>query len=401
MKVNDIAYLCGYFTATGKDVEGLLCGDPFWTMCRHTPEDLESERKYYFPEFLDLCLCEVKTYRHAYGQVISVPMRDGSVRQAMLTDINVYLYPFGIVMYSIGIRQEGVELPDALNVLLGLRMTLDASGVSDFEKFAVAPLATLAARSGADRLLESGNKYKIFHIAVSDSAPAAQDELYRLLFSAGTLAMYDEEDSMSFTKEYFDGIVSQGRVSVFRNWGALSLLDTFTIFAFSPKEFMLQVWAHDYFEKLYLYTLFRKFFLFRLNHSFRADKSRISRLKDDLEAFDRNYSFPVLSYNFLPEMIAGAMENGLDIADEKEKISVMVNQEKERREAETGDKMNLFLGVISALTLFSAIWDFSCLMDGLFVFGDSIGTVTGFRACTMLILGIICLVILLTRWFRK
>jgi hypothetical protein len=95
------------------------------------------------------------------------------------------------------------------------------------------------------------------------------------------------------------------------------------------------------------------------------------------------------------------MEGGLGIEDEKEKISVMVNQEKERKEAETGDKMNLFLGIISALTLFSAIWDFSCLMDGLFVFGDSIGTVTGFRACTMLILGIICLVILLTRRSRK
>lgn len=401
MKVNDIAYLCGYFSTIGNDVEKLLSGDSFWTPCSHTAEELEAERKYYFPEFVDLCLNEVKTYRHHCDQEIKVTMRDGTDRKAKLTGINVYLYPFGLVLYSIGVRQEAVELSDALNVLLGLRMTLAAENGSDFEKYAVAPLAELAAKSGAGKLLESGNKYKLFHVVVADGEPVAQDELDKLLFSAGTLTMYDEDDSMSFTKEYFTEIVSQGRVSVFRNWGALSLLDTFTIFAFSPKEFMLGVWAEDYFGKLYLYTLFRKFFLFRLNHSFRADKSRISRLKDDLETFERNYSFPVLSYNFLPELVVKSMEKGLDIADEKKKISVMVNQEKERKEAETGDKMNLFLGVISALTLFSAIWDFSCLMDGLFVFGETIGTVTGFRACTMLILGTICLIILLTRRFKK
>lgn len=401
MKVNDIAYLCGYFSTSSNDVEKLLSGDSFWTPCIHTEQELEIERKYYFPEFVDFSLKEVRTYRHAFDQVIKVPMRDGTDRQAKLTDVNVYIYPFGIVMYSIGVRQDAVELPDALNVLLGLRMTLDISGGSDFAKYAVAPLAGLAVKAGAPRLLESGNKYKLFHVTVSGGELVPQEELDRLLFSAGTLTMYDENDSMSFTKEYFTTIVSQGRISVFRNWGALSLLDTFTIFVFGPKEFQLEVWTKDYFGKIYLYTLFRKFFLFRLNDSFRAGKARIARLKDDLETFSRNYSFPVISYNFLPELVEESMAKGLDIAEEMEKISVMVNQEKERKEAETGDRMNLFLGVISALTLFSAIWDFACLMDGLFVFGDTIGTVTGFRACTMLILGTICLVILITRWAKK
>jgi hypothetical protein len=51
--------------------------------------------------------------------------------------------------------------------------------------------------------------------------------------------------------------------------------------------------------------------------------------------------------------------------------------------------------------LFSAIWDFACLMDGMFVFGDTIGTVTGFRACTMLIIGLICLIVLLTKRLKR
>lgn len=401
MKVNDVAYLCGYFSTNRNDIERILSGNSFWIPCTNTLEEIESERKFYFPEFVDFSLCEVKKYKHSYGQEVEVCMRDGNNRKIALTEINVYLYPFGLVLYSIGVSQENVELQEVLQILMDLRMSLEDNLDTDFQKLAIAPIAKLSMSAGSARLLESGNKFKVFHVVVCDGDPVGQDELDKLLFSAGTLTMYNEEDNMSFTKEYLDDIVSQGKVSVFRNWRAMSLLDTFTIFAFNPKDFMLNVWIHDYFGKLYMYTLFRKFFLFRLNNSFRAGKTRISHLKADLDTFNRSYSFPVFSYNFLPELIAASMEKGLDIADEKEKISVMVNQEKERKEAETGDRMNLFLGVISALTLFSAIWDFACLMDGLFVFSDTIGTVRGFRACTMLIIGTVCLIILMTRWAKK
>lgn len=401
MKVNDIAYLCGYFSTTVKDVEDLLWENHFWTPDIHTPEETALAGRFYFPEFVGFCHNQVKTYRHECAKEIKVSMRDGATRSAELTDISVYLYPFGIVMYSIGVRQKDVQLPDALAVLMGLRMSFDPSQVSDFVEYAVKPLMELATLAGAQNLLESGNKFRIFHVVVADGEPASAQELDRLLFSAGTLTMYEPHDNMAFAEEYYEKLIADGKLSVFRNWSALALLDIFTIFSYSPKPFMLEIWTKDYFGKLYMYTLFRKFFLFRLNHLFRARLSSISRLKGDLETFDRSCTFPIVSYNFLPELVVRLMEGGLGIEDEKEKISVMVNQEKERKEAETGDKMNLFLGIISALTLFSAIWDFSCLMDGLFVFGNSIGTVTGFRACTMLILGIICLVILLTRRYKR
>ena len=63
--------------------------------------------------------------------------------------------------------------------------------------------------------------------------------------------------------------------------------------------------------------------------------------------------------------------------------------------------MNLFLVVISFLTLFSAIWDFGCLVDGMHVFGDSIEDVDVFRTCTMFIVGLVLLVIFLTRKLKK
>lgn len=401
MKINDKAHFCGYFSTTDSGFEKHIAGDSFWTQCTCSDDQVEDMKGYYFPEFVDLCANQVKTYVHVYDQEIQVKMRDETVRKAVLTDLKVYLYPFGIVMYSIGLRQDDVTMDDTFQVLLSLRMAVRVTGDSDFERLAVAPLAKLCKAAGASRLMESGNKFKLFRVVTADSDPVEAKELDELLFSAGTMTRYDEGDSMSFTKCYFDQIMSKGRLSVFKNWSALALLDTFTILAFRPGVYALGFWESDYFGKIYLYTLFRKFFLFRLNNNLRTQPSRVSRLKDELEVFNGEYSFPMLSYNFLPELFVEAMETGLDIEDEKEKISQMVTHEKERKEAETGDRMNLFLGVISALTLFSAIWDFACLMDGLFVFGDTIGTVTGFRACTMLILGTICLIILMTRRFRK
>lgn len=397
MKVTDKAYFCGYFSTTKSDFEKHLEGDAFWTPCIHSPEKIDEWKGYYFPEFVDLCANKVKTYVHVYDQEIQVKMRDESVRKAVLTDLKVYLYPFGIVMYSIGLRQDDAMLADTFPVFLSLRMAVSVIADSDFERLAVSPLAKLCKAAGASRLMESGNKFKLFRIVTADSDPVEAQKFDELLFSAGTMAMYDETDSRSFTRNYFDQIMSKGRLSVFKNWSALSLLDTFTILAFRPNPYAAGFWESDYFGKMYLYSLFRKFFLFRLNDRLRTEPACVSRLKDELEVFNGEYSFPMLSYNFLPELLVNSMEAGLDVEYEKEKIGQMVTHEKERKEAETGERMNLFLGAISVLTLFSAIWDFACLMDGMFVFGESIGTVTGFRACTMLIVGIICLVVLLTK----
>lgn len=401
MRINDIAHLCGYFSTADADFAGKLAADPFWTQCVRTPEEVEQCSKYYFPEFIDLCMVEVKSFRHEYNHEIQVTVRDGSVKPALLSDLQVHLFPFGIVLYTIGLRQDNVLMTDSFDVLMSARMLISMTGDSDFVRLAVKPLDALREKAGAEKLLESGNKYKIFRVVISDSECVDLKEFDRLLFSAGTMTMYDENDGMSFAKSYFESVMSEGRLSVFRNWSALSILDTYTILAFRPKEFMIQSWENDYFGKMYIYTLFRKFFLFRLNDRFRTEPSRISRLKDDLESFDVNYSFPMVSYNFLPELVAKSMEAGLDIEEEKEKISAMVTREKERREAETNDRMNLFLGVISFLTLFSAIWDFGCLMEGMHVFGDALGSVEGFRACTMLIIGLVCLVVILTRKFKK
>ena len=401
MKINDIAHLCGYFSTSDSGFAEKIAADPFWTPCLHTPEEVENGSKYYFPEFVDLCMVKVKTFRHEFDEKIQVKTRGGEMKSALLTDIHVYVYPFGMVLYSIGLRQDDVLITDSFDVLMSARMLVSMSGDSDFVKVAIAPLDALRKMAGAENLLESGNKFKIFRAVVVDSEVVDQQEFDGLLFSAGTMTMYDEADSMSFTKSYFESILSKGRLSVFRNWASLSILDTYTILAFQPKEFMLKSWENDYFSKLYLYSLFRKFFLFRLNNSFREGNVRISRLKAELESFESAYSFPMVSYNFLPELVVKSMEAGLDIDYEKEKISVMVTREKDRKEAETNDRMNLFLVVISFLTLFSAIWDFGCLMEGMHVFGDTIGSVEGFRACTMLIVGLVCLVVFLTRKFRR
>lgn len=400
MIVNDVAHLCGYFSVKNREFHDQL--PERWNPVIYEVNDIQAAGQYYYHEFVDLCMNQVKGYQCVLDEDISVNLRGGRTHKVHLDRMNLYFYPFGIVLFSVDISQKDVELSDALQALALMRniTASDLSSISEFENSVLKPMKEVCALTGNPAenfsLMECGNKLKIFHSVVCDESKT-EEELSTILFGAGTLAVYDENDPMSFSKDYYESIMSSGRLSVFRNWKALGLLDTFTIVAEEIKEYMLEIWSEDYFRKIYLYTLFMKFLHFRINKDFREGVRSIKSIRKEITLFDTNYAYPKISYNFLPVEFYRIMVQGLDIEEEKAKITEKVNEEKDRREAEVGDKMNLFLGVITCLTLFSAIWDFSCLMDGLFVFGDSIGTVTGVRACTMVIISAICFVALLIR----
>lgn len=405
MVVNHVAHLCGYFSVKNQDSVCVL--SEFWENITFTEEAKAQERQYYYPEFVHLNTDEVTMYKHVYDRDMQVVLRDGRNHTLHLDSMNLYYYPFGIVMFSIDINQKGVELSDALQAVASMRNITapDFANIPEYEQLVLAPLKEACQAAGnpgeAASLMECGNKLKIFQSVVCNDQGVKEEDLYHILFGAGTLAVYDENDPMSFSRDYYDSIMDSSKLSVFKNWKALALLDTFSIAAESVREYMPMVWSEDYFRKIFLYALYTKFFLFRVNLDFREGKRKIKDIQKDLDTFEARYAFPKISYNFLPVEFCKAMFVGLDIEEERTKITEKVTEEKDRREAEAGDKMNLFLGIMTCLTLFSAIWDFSCLMDGLFVFGDTIGTVTGFRACTMAILSIICLSALIIRKSNK
>lgn len=404
MQYNDIAYLCGYFSAkTGIPSEIMASKSDFWSLVQYQDDEMIWARDFYFPEFAEMMMTEVKTYSHICNSRISVALWNGRSQDLHLEELRVYLFPFGIVMYSVKVRQQSEELQDMLDALFAMRgiCSLNEAALKDYISLALDPLLELSRAvgnaGGFRSLMECGNKLKVYHTLICDQKSQDEQEFDRLLYSCGTFSVYDENDSKGFSEKYYLSIMSRSIVSVFNNWKALSLLDTFTILAHDIDDNMLNIWNNEYFGKLYLYALYRKFFLFRINGDFRSEVKKVSAVRNDLTIFEKDYTFPKVSYNFLPEMIVNSMESGLDVKEETVKIAEIIKRENARKETERGDRMNLFLCVITCLTIFSAIWDFACLMDGVFVFSANIGTAAGVRACTMVLISILCIVAMVLR----
>lgn len=404
MKINDTAFLCGYFSnKSSETLDPIAVQGDFWECHISTNEELVSAKDFYYPEFVDFMMTEVHSYTHRYDKDVQLTMRDGRSHSVHLEELKLYCFPFGIVMYSVKVSQKDAEMQDALDALFMLRNlpAMKRETMVEYMSLVIDPLTKLNASLGNSSdpraLIECGNKQKIFHTVLMSEQPEDSDEFDRLLYGAGTLSVYKPEDPYGFSKEYYGSIITSSRLNVFNTWRALSILDIFTIVAYDVKEYMLKVWDEEYFGKIYLYALFRKFFLFRINGDFRSSSKDISLVRKDLSRYEKDYEFHKILYNFLPELVSDSMERGLDLQDEKTKLAEIIDRESRRKEEETNEKMNLFLGIITCLTLFSAVWDFACLMDGVFEFSANIGTVTGIRACAMALLSIVCLLLLIAR----
>ena len=127
----------------------------------------------------------------------------------------------------------------------------------------------------------------------------------------------------------------------------------------------------------------------------------VSQLVDEYEAFEQECCFNKISYNLLPLEISDAIDKGLEIKEEMEQLFKVMEKEKTRRE-EANDKMvNTLLLCLSLLTLFSAIWDISCLLDQMYPFVDYLGGQTfGYRTVALLLLLGVSIV-LITIYRRK
>lgn len=404
MRINDTAHLCGYFSNRSSEAfDPMALQHDFWNPVQYTQKELHDAKNFYYPEFAEFMMNEVNIYTHQYARDLKIKFRDGRDHAIYLDELRLYCFPFGVVMYSIKIVQNDVPMQDALDALFMLRNLpfMQRQSMEEYMSLVIDPLTELDRKAGNSgdvcSLIECGNKQKLFHSVLLREKPKDSQEFDHLLYGAGTLGMYKEDDPKGFSKEYYASIMSSSRLSVFNSWQAMSLLDIFTIVAHDVPEYMLSVWDKDYFGMMYVYTLFKKFFLFRINSDFRSDEKNFLSVRKNLATFEKSYEFPRIVYNFLPELLLNSMEKGIDVPDEKQKLAEIINKENQRRETETGDKMNLFLGMITCLTLFSAIWDFACLMDGVFEFSANIGTVTGVRACTMALISLVCILLLVVR----
>ena len=185
-------------------------------------------------------------------------------------------------------------------------------------------------------------------------------------------------------------------ISVFSGWSGLALLDTFTLLATDTPEQVFRNWTKDYFEKIYIYQLFRKVFLYSVNLRYRRRTEDVVVLEQRLDEFEQKYSYSAISYNFLPNIINAEMEKSLNTQRDYDQLNKMIGKEIEARRDKTEQKTNRFITFLTCLTIFSAIYDLASLLNDSFNYEALFHSgYIGFRLVGTILLLIIIIVYLL------
>lgn len=399
MNVSTTAYLCGYFTAQG--VPSLPEG---WEPVVDSEEHCELLRNFYFPGFVDLHTRAVKKYVRPVGERIDIPLPSGQGQAFRVEELRLWMMPCSLVICAVKTVFEDTpvdQVTACLNTLRNCSFYADAP-VDAWIETAIGPLdqayRSLGGKSTCDNghythLVENGNKFKVFQIVTSAQCPEEGADRDRLLYAAGTFSRYEAEPPYSTDRRYFDKLMENHRLGVFSSWTALALLDSVTFLSKELSPFQRNIWENDYFGMLYVYELFRKCFLYHHNWLFRTGAKDPAVLLDELDSFERKYTFTAISYNFLPVDVDNAIARGLALEKEENSLGKLVAREAASREQQSSSKRDRFLLFLTCLASLSAVWDISCLLDEVINYENAFHVANwGYRLFSSLLLVLIVIV---------
>lgn len=218
-----------------------------------------------------------------------------------------------------------------------------------------------------------GNKFKLFTVlehSLDFSDKYTSDNMLYELGSCspiGTSVGTGANPSLQPSESYLKQIISNNKISVFENWSALCLFDTFTVL--HKGEVYLYNWEFRYFRLLYIHSLFLKSYLGEINKEFYIEKKGRD-LENVFFEFNKHFNLKQISYNFLPQLIYDKIRQGLNIEHELTDISFSIEQDyikkqekRQLQEAVSDKRTNRALFIVAILAAFTAVWDGSELIE--------------------------------------
>jgi len=397
MLVNNTVCLCGYFSAKKAFSPEMIKG---WTMKSYSDADVENLSNFYMPEFATFMTRDMKRYSYPVNKPCALRFEDGSVN-FKIDGLHLWSAPFSLVLYAIEISFEKIEFNLMTRAIYVLRNCNRYNELQkDFIQTALQPiinlynkltLSTLKPEGNLCSMIEPGNKFKLFQ-AVSLAEPLENDNADFLLYDAATIAKHIPNSLGSNSETYFQHIMDNYSISVFNGWKGLALLDTYTMLSIDTPEWVIKNWKDDYFGMIYIYQLFRKVFLYNVNLRYRKRAEDVEVLESQLDEFEQLYGFNSVSYNFLPNLINDAIEKSLDTCQDSEQLNKMISLEMEKRQQRSDERTNQFLTFLTCLTIFSAIYDFSSLVNESFDISNHI-----FRAASSVLFVIVAVTYLVVK----
>jgi len=199
------------------------------------------------------------------------------------------------------------------------------------------------------------------HIDLKEEIP--DEEMDYLLYDMGNVALLGSSKGKGVfapSESYFKEQIANNKISVFRNWSALALYDTFTRISMNfPDRF--RSWEYDYFN-LYIHCLYIKFFMY-LTNSELSDvtvvSKRTEKIRDKFIEFINDYHHSHISYKFLPDLLQDKLMLSLEIQSEIERMETKILRINEHFQERREKSFNIALIIITLLSVFSVLYDLS------------------------------------------
>lgn len=309
-----------------------------------------------------------------------------------LCKLHLYFFPNEIVLMVMEIDDRGVDL----NLMtLGhsslINLKFAPTGNDEFNE-KMKPLLGLCIGNDLKSLVKDGNNLKIFQIVEVDAETPADN----LLFEIGTFipeGAVGGKDAYSPSNKYFETIIKDNSISVFYNWKALALVDSFTVLGVD--NYTKWTWENLYFPLIYLRCIFEKTFCFSRNSAYRLDKS-VKNISQEITDMEKYYFYNNISYNFLPELLYDFMVKGIGLKEEREEISRQIKEQVKEKEEHRQKRITIYLG---AFAIFSVAWDLcSMFMKG---FTDQNAILPARLSFIFSIIAIIVLIVYQTVYKKK
>lgn len=184
-----------------------------------------------------------------------------------------------------------------------------------------------------------------------------------LLYDLGTVSPIgtsEGNDVNAPSEKYFQDLMEKHKISVFKNWSALSLFDTFTMVSYK-KEDPYRLWEYDYFN-VYMMAVYMKGFIYLANTTLSdvtVANRRSELVKNTFIEFINDYFISNISYRFLPNVLNEKIIAGLDIQVEIEKMEKKIDRLNETLKRNRDNRLNITILVLAIFSIFSVITDFS------------------------------------------
>jgi hypothetical protein len=200
----------------------------------------------------------------------------------------------------------------------------------------------------------SGSKFKVYTI-VDTEEPLSKDKREGYLYDIGCgapLGTANGNNTFTPARSYYNSITTKS-ISVFNNWDALPLFDSFTLIGHNiiSNDDSIRTYSTVYF-RLYLFNLFFKYNLFRFNTKLHEGTVKV---RSQFEDFINTYNISHVSFNFLPNEIYFKIRNVLEIESELNKFQERIVRISTSIQENQQKKTNLLLGLVSFITGLSSV----------------------------------------------